>query len=108
MPKYLMQAQYSTEGLKRLMQDTASVRLAELKKAVASVGGRLESMYWALGGDDAILIVDLPDAVSAAAAGFAASASGHARVRTTRLFEAGEIDQGLERITRFREKKNKK
>ncbi len=107
MPKFLMQAQYSTEGLKRLMQDTAAVRTEELKKAVASVGGRLEGLYWALGDDDAILLVDLPDSVSAAAAGMAASASGHARVRTTRLLTAGEVDQALAKIVRFREQKNK-
>jgi uncharacterized protein with GYD domain len=108
MPKYLIQAQYTSDGLKRLMQDTAAGRTADLRKAVASVGGTLDALYWALGEDDAILIVDLPDAVAAAAAGIASSASGHARTRTTRLLTAGEVDTALEKIVRYRDQKNKK
>jgi uncharacterized protein with GYD domain len=107
MAKFLIQAQYTADGLKRLMKDKATGRLLELKRAVASVGGNLDAMYWALGEDDAILIVDLPDAESAAAAGIAASASGHARTKTTRLLTADEVDTALEKIVRYRNQGNK-
>jgi uncharacterized protein with GYD domain len=107
MAKYLIQAAYTAEGLKRLMQDGGSGRAAELKKAVASVGGNLDALYWSFGDHDAVLIVDLPDAESAAAVGIASSASGHARTITTRLLTAGEVDTALAKIVKYRAQKDK-
>ena len=49
MPKYLIQASYTAEGLKGLQKDKASGRKAAASLAVQSVGGKLESFYCALG-----------------------------------------------------------
>ena len=46
MAKYLVEASYSADGLKGLMKDKGSGRLAAVKKAVSSVGGKLECMYF--------------------------------------------------------------
>ena len=50
MPKYLVQASYTGEGLKGLMKDKASGRKAAVSAAMASVGGSLEAMYFCFGG----------------------------------------------------------
>jgi uncharacterized protein with GYD domain len=79
-----------------------------LKNAVASVGGALDVFYWALGEDDAVLIIDFPDLESAVVAGIAAAASSHARTKTTRLVTPDEVDSALGTIAKYRgQKKNK-
>ena len=56
-------------------------------------------MYWALGEDDAIVIAEFPDAETAAAVSLRTSSTGAARVKTTRLLTASEVDAALERLT---------
>jgi len=102
MAKFLVQVGYTSEGLKGLMKDKAAGRMAAVKKAVASVGGKLDALYWALGEDDAVAIVDLPDAESAAALGMAICASGLAHTKTTRLLTAEEVDVALGKIVKYR------
>ncbi|MBN9589041.1 MAG: GYD domain protein [Alphaproteobacteria bacterium 64-11] len=102
MAKFLIRVGYTAEGLKGLMNEKAAGRTAAVKKAVASVGGKLDALYWALGEDDAISIVDLPDAETAAALGMALGASGLVRTRTTRLLTADEIDVALGKSVKYR------
>ena len=102
MPKFLIQAEYTAEGLKVLMKDNAAGRTAAVKKAVASVGGKLDALYWVLGEDDAVSIVELPDAESAAALGMALGASGLVRTKTTRLLTADEVDVALGKTVTYR------
>ena len=64
MPKYMLQASYTVEGVKGLIKDTASGRRAAVKASVTTVGGELESMYYCFGKDDVVVIMDLPDTVS--------------------------------------------
>ena len=40
MPKYLLEASYSAEGLHGLIKDTASGRKAAVQKAVKAAGGK--------------------------------------------------------------------
>lgn len=102
MPKFLIEASYTAEGLKGLQKDKASGRVAALTQAVQSLGGALESMHFALGKDDVIIVVDLPDAGAAAALATAASASGLVRTSTTALLTAAEMDQALTRSPAYR------
>ena len=102
MPKFLIEASYTPDGLKGLQKDKASGRHAALSHAVESIGGRVESMHFALGKDDVVVVLDLPDAGAAAALGFAASASGLVHTRTTALLTVAEMDQALGRNVAFR------
>src|SRR3982074_3183184 len=79
MPKYLIQATYTPEGLKGLHKDKASGRRTAVMNALEPLRGKLESMYYAFGQDDVIAILDLPDNVSASAVSLAISASGLVR-----------------------------
>jgi uncharacterized protein with GYD domain len=45
MPKYLVQASYTGEGLKGLQKDKATGRKDAVTKAVEGLGGKLECIY---------------------------------------------------------------
>jgi uncharacterized protein with GYD domain len=102
MPKYLISASYSAEGLKGLQKDKASGRRRAVGEAIEAVGGKLEAYYFALGQDDVYAIVDLPDNVTAAALGVAVSAGGLVRTRTTALLTVDETDRALEKSVSYR------
>ena len=67
MPKYLIQASYTTQGIQGLVGDSASGRRADVQEAVKAVGGKVEAFYYAFGPEDVIIILDLPDNITAAA-----------------------------------------
>jgi uncharacterized protein with GYD domain len=102
MPKYLIQASYTAEGLKGLHKDKASGRRASVSKAAEALGGKLEALYYAFGDDDVVVILDLPDNVSASALSLAVSASGLVRTKTTPLLTVDETDQALEKNVSYR------
>jgi uncharacterized protein with GYD domain len=102
MPKYLIQANYTTEGLQGLSKDSASGRRADVTAAVKAVGGKVEAFYYAFGDDDVVLIMDLPNNISAAAVALASTGSGAVRVRTTPLLTVEEVDQALEINIKYR------
>ena len=95
MPKYLIEAAYTPEGLRGLHKDKASGRRQAVVKAVESLEGKLEAFYFAMGERDVVAIVEVPDVVSVAALSLAASASGLVRVKTTALLGVEEIDRAL-------------
>lgn len=102
MPKYLIQASYTAEGLKGLHKDKASGRRKAVMNSVEPLGGKLESMYYAFGQDDVIAVLDLPDNVSASAVSLAVSASGMVRTRTTPLLTVEEVDQALQKTVNYK------
>ena len=95
MAKYLLQGSYTAEGLKGLQKEKASGRKAAVEKLFASIGGKVDAMYYSFGYHDVVLIVDAPDNVSIAAAGLTASASGMVRTKTTPLLTVEEADKAL-------------
>jgi len=48
MPKYLIQASYTSEGVRGLQKDTATARREAVAKLLQSAGGKMESMHYAL------------------------------------------------------------
>jgi uncharacterized protein with GYD domain len=102
MPKYLVQARYTTDGIKGLMSDSASGRRADVQAAVKEVGGTVEAFYYCFGADDAVVIIDVPGNVEAAALAVAVSGSGGVRVQTTPLLTVEEVDRALEVKLKYR------
>jgi uncharacterized protein with GYD domain len=92
MPKYMLRVNYTAEGAKGLVKDGGSKRRAVAQGAAESVGGKLESYYFAFGDTDAFVIADLPDAAAAASIALTVAASGSAAVQTTVLLTPDEID----------------
>lgn len=102
MPKYLIQASYTTDGIRGLVGDSASGRRADVQAAVRALGGKVEAFYYAFGPDDVVIILDLPDNTTAAAIGLTASGTGAVRVRTTTLLTVEEVDRALEIKMQYR------
>ncbi|CAL9522253.1 hypothetical protein SUDANB1_03848 [Streptomyces sp. enrichment culture] len=102
MPKFLIQASYTPGGTKGLLREGARGRRAAVDQVVAGLGGRVESMYFAFGADDLVMIVELPDSVSMAAAALTVKASGALRTRATPLLTLDEIDEAARRQVSFR------
>jgi uncharacterized protein with GYD domain len=102
MPKYLIQATYTTEGIQGLVKDSASGRRADVQSAVKALGGKVDAFYYAFGADDVITILDLPDNVAAAAMALTTSGSGAVHVRTTPLLTVEDVDKALEIKMQYR------
>jgi len=101
MPKYLFEISYTGEGVKGLVKDGGSKRRAAGTTAIESLGGKVEAFYFAFGQNDAIAIVDMPDAASAAAASIALSAGGGVTGKTTVLLTPEEIDAAVKKTPTY-------
>ncbi|MGJ3560279.1 GYD domain-containing protein [Streptomyces sp. INA 01156] len=102
MPKFLIQATYTSEGAKGLLKDGASSRRAAVDQVVTGLGGEVEAMYFAFGESDTVIVVDFPDAVSMAAVSLAVKASGALQTRATPLLTLDEVDEATRREVTFR------
>ena len=92
MTKYMLRVNYTADGAKGIIKDGGSIRRSIAQKAAESVGGRVESFYFAFGDTDAFVVAELPDAASAAAIALTVGASGGASVQTTVLMTPEEVD----------------
>ena len=95
MPKYMYQASYTEDGYRGLVKDTASGRRKAIESAVGALGGKVEAFYYAFGVDDVVLIMELPDNISAAGLAMTVSSSGMVRGRTTPLLTVEDADKAL-------------
>jgi uncharacterized protein with GYD domain len=102
MPKYLFRASYSAAGAAGVLKEGGSARVKAVEALVASVGGTVECMYWSMGSDDFLLIADAPDSAAAAAASLTVGASGAARVTTSELLTAADVDEIVRRRVDYR------
>jgi uncharacterized protein with GYD domain len=93
MPKYLLQVNYTLEGVRGVLAKGGSARKAAAQAAAKSAGGKVESFHFAFGSTDAYVIADLPDNAAAAALALTVSAGGGVTVATTALLTPDEIDQ---------------
>jgi uncharacterized protein with GYD domain len=93
MPKYLVEASYTLDGIRGLKSAGGSARAAAIKAAVEEVGGTLEAFYFAFGKTDVYVVADVPDNRAAAAICLTVSAGGGATTRTTVLITPEEMDE---------------
>ena len=102
MPKYLVEASYTVEGVKGVQSAGGSSRRDAIAALAESVGGQLESFYFAFGERDVYTVVDLPDNESATAVALTVNASGAVKVRTTVLVTPEEVDAAAKRSVDYR------
>ena len=93
MTKYLFKASLSPEGIAGVLTEGGTARRTVVKRAIESLGGTLESFYFAFGDDDVIVICELPDNETAAAFAMETSASGRVAVSTSVLLTPEEVDR---------------
>ena len=93
MPSFLVQVSYTSEATAALIkrpQDRSRV----VGKAVEKLGGIVKSAWLSFGDYDTIVLVDMPDNVSAAAFALAVSAGGSCKaIKTTPLLS---VEEGMD------------
>jgi uncharacterized protein with GYD domain len=102
MAKYLNYGNFVGDGIKGLLKDGGSSRVAAVKKLFESMGGTLECYYYAFGEYDYFVIADLPDKVSAAAALLAVNASGRVKNNAVVLITPEEMDEVAKKSPTYR------
>jgi len=102
MAKYLIQASYTLEGVKGVQSAGGTSRRDAIAKVAESVGGEIESFYFAFGDHDVYVIADFPDNESAAAVALTVNAAGGAAVQTAVLLTPEEVDAAAKRSVDYR------
>ncbi len=93
MALYLLQVSYTSEAWATQLQNPQNRREA-VSPVIERLGGYIESAYYAFGEYDIVLIIEMPDNVSAAAFSLAVSAGGAVKsLKTTPLLA---IDDAIE------------
>ena len=75
MPRYLIQATYTSEAWGTQLKNPQN-RADIVTELMERLGGRFETVYYAFGEYDIVAVMDLPDNVSAAAASMVVAAAG--------------------------------
>lgn len=102
MPKFLLEVNYTAEGARGLHTEGGTKRQQAASRAAESLGGRIESFYFAFGAADVVCVCDMPDAISMAAVSLAVTESGAAETRTTALLTAEDMDHAVSKHSAYR------
>jgi uncharacterized protein with GYD domain len=101
MPKYLLEVNYTLDGVRGVVANGGSARKAAASAAAKSVGGKFDSFYFAFGGTDVFAVADLPDNAAAAALALAVTAAGGVTVKTVVLLTPDEIDAATQKKVKY-------
>ena len=101
MAKYLVQANYVGEGIKGLLKDGGSKRRAVVEKLFKSLGGTIESFYYAFGETDLFIIGDFPDHAAVAAGVLTVTSTGTVTCKTTVLLTPEEMDEAAKKTPAY-------
>ena len=102
MGKYLFRGSFSAEGLRGVMKDGGTSRPKAVAALAASVGGTLESYYFAFGDDSYFVVCDLPNDEAAAACAMAVAASGAVSNSTVKLLTPEQVDAAVKLSPAYR------
>jgi len=102
MAKYLLETNYTLEGIRGVKAKGGSARVAAATELIEGLGGKVESFYFAFGGSDVFVIADMPDNVSAAAAAITVCAGGGATTKTVALITPEEMDAAAKMQATYR------
>lgn len=90
MPVYMFQARYTADAIKAMVASPQD-REAPARALIESMGGKLVHMYFAMGTDDVVAIIEAADDQAVAAMSMIIGASGSfSSGATTKLMSAQE------------------
>ncbi len=97
MPQYLCQVAYSAGGWAALVK-TPQNRIEAVRPAVEKLGGKVERAWFAFGEYDVVVVLEMPDNVSAAGLAMAFGAGGACKsVKTTPLLSVEESVEAMKK-----------
>jgi uncharacterized protein with GYD domain len=95
MPNYLIQVAYTADAWAAMVNNPQD-RIAAVRPAVESVGGKVEAGYLAFGEYDLVAIVEFPDNAAAAAFSVATTSRGALKAfKTTPLMTMAEAQDAM-------------
>ena len=90
MPHFLIEVAYTPEAWATLVKSPQD-RAQAVQGAIEKLGGKIQQKWLSFGDYDTVVVVDMPDSVSAAAFSMAVSAGGSCKaVKTTPLLTTHE------------------
>jgi uncharacterized protein with GYD domain len=92
MPLYMWQGAYTSEGWAVLTEKPQN-RVQAVRPAIERLGGKIRSAFYCFGEFDVILIVEMPDNISAAALSMAITSGG--AIRASKITVLLTPDDGL-------------
>ena len=102
MAKYLFVVKYASEGVKGVMKEGGSKRRDAADQVIKSVGGKMESFYFAFGDHDVYGVAEFPDHASAVAASGTINASGVTAIKFIPLITVEEVDEASKKMPQYR------
>ena len=102
MPKFMIRAAYSAEGMKGLKEEGGTSRRDAVQAAVESAGGTMETFLYAFGDTDLYVIVDMPDRESMTALAITIGATGALSPQTIPLLTPEQVDDAVRRSVNYR------
>jgi uncharacterized protein with GYD domain len=102
MRTYLWRVSYSAAGAKGLVGEGGTSRRTTIEQLVGGLGGSVDAWFYAFGDDDLYVIANLPGDEDAAAVSLQVAASGAARIHTTVLLTAEQIDEAAKASVAYR------
>jgi uncharacterized protein with GYD domain len=102
MPKYLIEASYTTEGVRGVADKGGTARREAVEQLIAGAGGKLESFHFAFGDADVYVICELPSNEAATALALAVNRSGSTKLRTVVLLTPEQVDAAANMVPEYR------
>ena len=97
MPLYMFQASYTPASIKSMIGNPQD-RSAAASAMAESVGAKMLDIYFCMGSDDIVAIVEAPDDISVAAMSMAIGSSGaFSSGRTTKLISMSDGMQAMQK-----------
>ena len=101
MPKYLIEASYSQQGVHGLLKEGGTSRKKTIEGLVESQGAKLEVFYYAFGEADSYCICDVPYEATMTAISLTVAASGAGSLSTTVLIDPETIDAAAKKTVNY-------
>ena len=92
MPKYLIQASYTAEGVRGIADKGGTARRDAVEQLISSAGGKMESFYFAFGDADVYATAELPSDEAATALALSINRSDATRIKTVVLLTPEQVD----------------
>ena len=92
MPKYLIEASYTSKGVGGVADKGGTARRDTVEALIASIGGKLESFYFAFGDADVYATAELPSDEAATALALSINRSDATRIKTVVLLIPEQVD----------------
>ena len=92
MSKYLIKANYNSDGTAGLAAKGGSARRDAVGKMVSDAGGAIDCFYYAWGETDAYLVVEMPSDEAMLGIALSVNKSGATTITTTPLMTPEQVD----------------